>query len=272
MGKSVFFITACLLAALTAMSQAEPASQAKSFTVFDNLHYVGKPDASRLAKFGIVNCNIIYEGSIWKGGKKNPNVGKLPDENAYKQIVRKKSRQPGPVAIDIEGLYLSGKPEVVEPRFTLFTTLTRWTQEAAPGRLVGWYGHGLFPEHPGKNYRKEASLLAKTVNAFFPSMYTFNDDRAAWKKKAESLVAAAHKIAPGKPVYFYIWPQYHGGTQKALQFLSGDYWLWQLKTAKKAGADGVVMWSSGKPVWNPNAAWWKATLKFLKGNKTSKSR
>ena len=261
-------VSVCCFFSLTAKS-APQQSQAKSFTVFDNLHFVERPDT---AQFGIANCNIVYGYGRYapkdlqdRKSQKIPAANELKDP--FQKAVREAAQKPGPVVLDIEQFYFKGKPEVVKSRFDLFVNLTRWAQEAAPGRAIGWYGHGLFPNPPGAQYGQEASQLATTVNAFFPSMYTFNDDRAAWEKKARSLVAEAHKIAPGKPVYFYIWPQYHNGTPKGLQFLSGDYWLWQLETARKVGADGVVMWSSGKPAWNPNTEWWKATLKFLKESK-----
>jgi hypothetical protein len=234
---------------------------AGSFQVLDNLHYAKKPD---LTADGVPNCNIVYEGYIWKGGSKSPDFGSMPDETAYKKAVKDHSVKPGPIVIDIETLRLSGKPDVVEPHFKLFTTLVKWTHESAPGRLVGFYGHGLFPEQPGKEYQTQAKALADAVDAFFPSMYTFNDDRPTWAAKARKLVADAHAIAPGKPVLFYIWPQYHEGSPRALELLDGDHWEFELKTAQESGADGVVLWSSGKPEWSDNAPWWVSTQKFLK--------
>lgn len=256
------------------------AQPAKSFTVFDNLHYAEKPDT---ATFGIANCNIIY-GHLWPAPKRIkttaptvPGDSQLNDdaplpnalmEPAFKAEAEKCGQKPGPIVLDFEAHQLSGKPELVLPHFAAYESLVRWTKEAAPGHLVGYYGHGLFPEQPGKRYQAEAAKLADLVDAFFPSMYVFGDDRAAWQKKAAALVAQAHRLAPGKPVCFYLWPQYHEGSPKALQFVSGDYWLWQLETARKVGADGVVMWSSNSPAWNPEAEWWQATLKFLKEVKT----
>ena len=84
------------------------------------------------------------------------------------------------------------------------------------------------------------------------------------QEKLQSLIAKAHQIAPGKPVYPYLWAQYHEGAPKALEFLDGDYMKFQLETARDCGADGVVMWSSSKPAWN-DAPWSKALLKFVAG-------
>jgi hypothetical protein len=241
-------------------AEQKPRSTARlrTFTVYDNLGYGGKPDTTPL---GLLNCNIIYQGRIiWKDGNRTNLV---PDEAAFKALVRDKARKPGPIVIDIEGVPLSGERKQVAKHLRLFLDLVKWAHEAVPGCVVGYYGHGLFPEKPGKEYAAEAKQLAAAVDAFFPSMYTFNDSRDAWTKKLESLVEEAHRIAPGKPVYPYVWPQYHEGTPKALQFISGDYWSFQLNTARECGADGVVFWSSSKVRWPDNAEWWQATLRFM---------
>jgi hypothetical protein len=247
------------IAAGLARAGEPSSSRASSFTIFDNMFYPKKPS---LVADGFKDCNIVYAGYVWQGAEKSPTYGDMPDEATYKKTVQAHSTKPGPVVLDFETLRLSGKPELVEAHFKLFMTLVKWTHEAAPGHVVGFYGHGLFPEQPAKEYAQQARQLADAVDAFFPSMYTFTEDRDGWKKKAEGLLQQAHQIAPGKPVYFYIWPQFHGGTH---EFLKGDQWAFELQTARDIGADGVVFWSSSKsPPWDVNAPWWQETLKFLK--------
>ena len=249
------FVCAITAAAATA-DAAAPASRPSAFVVFDHLSNAGKPD---LTRDGLAGCNIVYGP-----GRKGADYGKMPEEAAYKATVRARVTRPGPVVLDFEGLKLSGKPEVVAAHFDLFLTLVRWTHEAAPGRVVGFYGHGLFPEEPGKEYAADAAKLAGAVDAFFPSMYTFDANRDKWKAKADQLLRQARAIAPGKPVYFFLWPQLHDGNHDVLP---ADQWTFELETARDLGADGVVLWSSGtkmSPPWDPAAPWWQATLAFMK--------
>jgi hypothetical protein len=60
--------------------------------------------------------------------------------------------------------------------------------------------------------RLYAQELARHVDAFFPSMYTFDDNQGAWARRAQSEAAEDRALAAGKPVFFYLWPQYHDGT------------------------------------------------------------
>ena len=235
---------------------------ARPFVVFDNMAYAKKPD---LSSNGLVPSCVIYDRSEWKTARA---AGQLPDEAAFKQLVRSRSAgKPGPVVIDIEYAFLSqtrGTTDAeVKNHFKLFIALAKWAREAAPGHLVGYYGHGLFPEEPGKEYAKETQQFIDAVDAFFPSMYVHGNQTAAqWKEKMQALIARARELAPGKPIYPYVWPQYHEGGPKALEFVDGDYMKFQLETAQQCGADGVVFWSSNKPVWK-DTPWLRALLQFI---------
>lgn len=235
---------------------------AKPFVVFDNMFYSGKPD---LVRDGLIPSSVIYDRAAWK---RAIVAGRLPDEASFKEQVRNRAAgHPGPVVIDIEYVYLSqthGTTDAeVKNHFKLFITLAQWAHEAAPGHLVGYYGHGLFPQEPGKQYAAETKKLIAAVDAFFPSLYVHGNQTAAqWKEKLQSLVAKARKIAPGKPVYPYLWPQYHEASPKAPKFVSGEYMKFQLQTARDCGADGVVIWSSSSFAWK-DRPWFHALLKFV---------
>jgi len=229
--------------------------------VFDNLSYANKPD---LSGAGLIPSTVIYKRGEMKSAIA---AGRLPDEAQFKETVKKRAAgRPGPIVIDIERLYLSqthGATDAeVRFRFKLFITLVQWTHEAAPGHLVGYYGHGLFPEEPGKEYAAETRDLIAAVDAFFPSMYVHGSQtRAQWTEKMQYLMQQAREIAPGKPVYPYLWPQYHEGGPKALEFVDGNYWKYQLETVHNFGADGVILWS-GTQAWK-DAPWWQVTLRFV---------
>jgi hypothetical protein len=246
------------------------AQASKPFVVFDNMFYAHKPD---LAGAGLIRSSVIYPHTEWKAAIA---AGQLPDEASFKNAVKDRAAGcPGPVVIDIEYVYLSQTHHAtdaeVKKHFRLFITLAKWAREAAPGHLVGYYGHGLFPEEPGAEYAAETKELVAAVDAFFPSLYTFgNKTPEQWKEKLQALMSKAHQIAPGKPVYPYLWAQYHEGPAKALEYLDGDLMKFELETARDCGADGVVMWSSSRFPWK-DGPWCKELLKFVAEKPVCKS-
>jgi hypothetical protein len=70
----------------------------RSFPVYDNMFYVGKPDTK---KYGLISSNIIDEGHIWPHGQ---NYGVLPSRSAFDAIVAAHMANPGPIVLDIEKL------------------------------------------------------------------------------------------------------------------------------------------------------------------------
>ncbi|HEY4414351.1 MAG TPA: hypothetical protein VGO57_01565 [Verrucomicrobiae bacterium] len=238
------------------------ATTAKPFQVFDNMFYAGKPD---FTTNGIIPSCVVYETKELKDAVAS---GQLPDEATFKEKIRTlSSGHPGPIVIDIEYAYLSKVKKTtdadVRNHFKLFITLAHWAHEAAPGHLVGYYGHGLFPEEPGKEYAAETKELLGAMDAFFPSLYSHgNQSPAQWKAKLQILVQQARQLAPDKPIYPYVWAQYHEGGPKALEFLDADYMKFQLETAQACGVDGVVFWSSRKPAW-VDRPWAHAMVDFV---------
>jgi hypothetical protein len=224
-----------------------------AFPVYDNMFYSGQPET---ATAGLVKCNILYQIAIWPKGR---DMSVLPDKAAYQQLVRQHSVNPGPFVIDIEKLPLKG--EAAEHNLAILSTLADWAREVLPGKPIGFYGYNTL-SNISKSRIPLAKQLAAHVDVFFPSMYTFNDDQPAREAKMKAEADEDHMLGPGKPLYFYLWPQYHDKTPKAFQFVSSDYWRFQLDNAKKYG-DGVVIWSSSKFAWNDATGWWEATIKFV---------
>jgi hypothetical protein len=264
MVKRIFVAVPILIASILTFclnSPGEPSAESgrKSFVVYDNM--VGNKNRPDVQESGLENCNIIY-------GDGNQKIESTTSEETFKALVTARAKKPGPIVIDIEKLPLAGAAADVQPHFQLFLKLVRWAHEAAPGRVIGYYGEaaGLFPAKVGKAYQADAKKLADVVDAFFPSMYVSSDDRDLWNSKARKLLADAHAMEPGKPVYFYLMPYYHEGSPKAGQYIDGDFWSFQLKQSQQLGADGAVIWMASKLPWTP-AEWWPATLKFVDGMK-----
>ena len=274
LGVTVAFSAANLAATPNASNEGETknAASGKKFVVFDNMN-LGQPDTKHL---GMLPINCFDERGLRrpdsKAGKDLGNEdfleGKLPDKDKFLALIRNHAeKNPGPICMDFEKIFLKDK-RTVKKRVHVFVTLAQWAKEAAPGRLVGYWGEGgdrLFPEDPGKN-REEVKPLTEAVTAFFPNFYVWHDTtREGWHKQLKETMALANKIAPKKPVYIYLSPTYYGGKNKGKR-IEGDFWQFQLESAKKCGADGVVIWgfARDRTKWDNDAPWWQQTLQFMK--------
>ncbi|MGE0803770.1 MAG: hypothetical protein AB7G13_05685 [Lautropia sp.] len=116
------------------------------------------------------------------------------------------------------------------------------------------------------------------VDALCPPLYTFYGaadpetetarHRAfidQWKLFATRTIAQARRIGGGRPVYAFVWPQYHvGGSFKDFRFIPAEYWREQLETLK-AQADGIILWGgwnfekNEQLDWDADAPWWQVT-------------
>jgi hypothetical protein len=227
----------------------------KPFPVYDNMFYRGKP---KTTPYGLVPSNILYENKIWPNPR---DVGELPKRDAFLDLVRKAIANPGPLVLDIEEVSLRTPSEVARHNAMTLATLADWAHEVAPGKIIGYYGTNTLTDIPQSNFAA-AQGLARHVDAFFPPLYTFDDDRPRWEKRAKVSLAQCRDLDPRKPVYFYLWPQYHQGTPKALRYVDADYWKFQLEMAREYG-DGIVLWSRSSDQWDPRSGWWDATQQFL---------
>ena len=228
----------------------------RRFPVYDNMSYIGKPDTK---KHGLIPSNIIDEGRIWPHGQ---NYGVLPSRRAFAAIVAANMANPGPIVLDIEKLPLKGSPDTLRQHLHVLATLADWTRADAPGKIVGYYGYNTLTGVPPEN-RSYALQLARHVDAFFPSMYTFDDDRGEWATRAKTEAAEDRGLAAGKPLFFYLWPQYHDKTPKQFQYIDATYWKFQLDTAYR-DADGIVLWGPSRFHWDETSGWWAATVEFIR--------
>jgi Hyaluronidase len=240
---------------------------AQQFPVFDATGYTDKPG---LTQYGLKPITVAYPAFMWDKPNWDDKTT-LPDKAKLQHYVDL-AKPSGILVIDIEHWPISGSGAAQSVK--QFQTVLQWAKASDPSLKVGFYGimpqrdywSPNQPTHPEKmtawkQNNTGLEPLASQVDIIFPSLYTFYDDQAGWKKYAIQNIAEARRIAPGKPVYVFLWPQMHSA---AGNFLPADYWTMELQTAKQY-ADGAVIWCcTGRPKWDDNAAWWKATLTFLK--------
>jgi hypothetical protein len=255
-----------------ASSSTTPASQ--TFIVFDGTLYKQKPD---LSQYGIRPITILYEDRFWPSGQSSTN---LPDQGIVRALAAEVASSLSPVVIDIERWPVTGSPSLVQSSVTQYRTVLQWFREAAPGLRIGLYGTVPVPDYwraiqgttsaDFKAWQQDndrLTLIAAAVDTLFPSLYTFYADRQGWVAYAIAQISEARRKASGKPVYVFIWPQYHESNQLlGGQFLDADYWELELLTARQY-ADGVVIWggwgNSGPQAWDENASWWLVTKSLL---------
>jgi hypothetical protein len=257
--KTVFFIISLLAGSWPATAQTRA-----PFKLFEAMNFAGGPD---FRSFGFEHLTIADPHVL---GKDIPDAGQvqqalaLPRSNEY-------------LNIDIESWPVEGPDQASS--IAKYQKTLRSFRKADPRVKLGLYAvlpirdHWRAIGHEGavelddwkQQNTRIASTLVPHVDALFPSLYTFYGDKDAWVAYAQANIGEARRISQGKPVYCFLWPQFH----KTKAFLPSDYWYAQLDTCRKL-ADGIVIWGTmrggprdGPAKWDEKAEWWQATLRFL---------
>jgi hypothetical protein len=260
----------------SAVFPANCMAQASGFPVFEALLYANMPD---LRRSGVKPLRIAYQSDMWDAGDKREGV---PSTAHIRKFVQEEA--PGSqLVIDIEHWPLTGPAATVQESVGKYIETLRRFREAAPSWKLGFYSmvpHRdywraiLLPNAPRyRQWQRENDAIrriAEHVDILFPSLYTFYTDQRGWVRYAEANLREARRIAPGKPVYCFLWPQYHDSTRRAYQFMPVGYWKLQLQTCRRL-ADGIVIWGgvgkdgrmTGWLPWDDRAPWWKATVEFV---------
>lgn len=251
---------------------AKPANRA--FRMFNALAYANQPD---MARFGLEPIHIVDRG-IWREGAPRTSA---PDPALVRQTLDALPDDDAPVVLDFEDYDFGGGPVKAEAALSGLRRLLRSFKAAAPDREIGLYGY--LPQRdywraiakPGsaeygawQAENNHSRRLSASVDILFPSIYTFYDDQAGWKKYAEAQICEARRMSD-KPVYVFLWPEVHNRGYGSDRPLSADYWRLQLETARRL-ADGVVLWGgwdirANKPrQFDPSAGWWRETVNFAR--------
>lgn len=264
-------------AVMIPLVDAQSPQEQKPFVVFDGTLYADKPD---LAQYGIQPITITYVSQL--GSEWFKDATRLPDRDTVQRIAREAHAKSGHVVIDIEHWPLKGDSARVQNSISKYITVLQWFKEAAPGVAVGYYGSPPLRDYwrainsPASKELQSLTEdndrlqpLAGAVDILFPSLYTFYTDQGAWVRYAYGQIAQARRSANGKPIYVFLWPQYHDSNRElAGNYLPADYWRLELETVKQY-ADGIVIWGgwgkNNRPAkWEDDAPWWKVTKEFMK--------
>jgi hypothetical protein len=247
-----------------------------------------------------IRAAFLVQDGFWARGADGAWDKSKPDERATRATAWLLARKGVPVVIDIEHWPVDirhADEATVRQSLRKLAQLADWIHDERPGVKLGFYGIPPIRDYwtpvlyesarrdgqkvdekrraEYERWLKANALIMESlkdhVDYVFPSLYTFYDDPAAWAIYAEANVAEARKA--GKPVYPFVWMQYHGSNPKLDQhWLPRDVWRQELELCRRT-ADGLVIWgcgrtnSEGKYVispWDEQAAWWQETLDFTK--------
>jgi hypothetical protein len=255
--------------------QLSAAGVSRQFMVFDATLYRNKPS---LREYDVHPLSILYEDRFWPPGSPHSD---LPPEELVRSLAKHVRITPEPVVIDIERWPLKGNDSTVRSTIGKILLLLSWLRSEAPNVKLGFYGTLPLPDYwrairdsassEHRSWQRDNDRLddiGDRVDALFPSIYTFYPDRQGWVEYAVAQLTEARRKAKGKPVYAFLWPQYHESNFLAgLWPLEPDYWELQLNTVYQY-ADGVVIWggwgSQGPEAWDEEAPWWQVTQRFLR--------
>lgn len=268
---------ALALSCLVAIALAQPAAAA-CFKVLDATLYAGKPD---LKQYGIEHVTLVEPPRWWKAANADASGRHAATAQNAKQLIG----NPETVIIDLE-LPVGRSSPAAEQNIQQYLDVIDAMREGGYERPLSFYGtlplrdYWRAQKGPGSPAYREwqadndrVAVIVPKVSALYPSLYTFFPDQAAWVRYAEANVAEARRIGQGRPVYPFLWPQYHDSAHAlAYQYLPPDYWMKQLTTMAHI-ADGLVIWggwdmqNKRAEDWDDKAPWWQATLAFIKNQR-----
>jgi hypothetical protein len=180
------------------------------------------------------------------------------------------------IVLNIERLPVVGADATVQKSIDVLIEAVTSAKSVAPAAKFGYYSlipnRDFFRAIQGKNSAKyhawqaendRLKAVATVVDFTCPSLYTFYDDVPSWKTFAIEQIDEARRLAPGKPVFPFVWPRFHESNKKlANAYIPAGFWTAQLALVK-AKADGLVLWGGYQENWNEGAAWWSATKNFI---------
>ena len=247
-----------------------------SFKLFDNIRYSGKPRSSEL---GLHPCKILYQGAF-----KIPDSGALPSESHIKNLSDSTDDQLVVLDIEHEEWISKNNWSFHSGAVEKFVKVAEWWRSSKPSnQMFGFYGvttaRNVWDALAGPGKRNhdwwqgvndQAKPIVNAVDCVFPTIYAFHDDIPTWQKYAKANIEEARRTSGGRPVYPYIWPQFHSSAVNETPrraHIPAKHWRAQLETCAEY-ADGAVIWtlsSETKTVpWSKVPPFWAETEKFLK--------
>lgn len=222
--------------------------------ILDGLLYKNKPD------LGLHSLQFINERDVLDGLNINSKFKPKLKENREKILV-----------IDVESIdtqdETSGEYKgdfELSDGMRVYEDIAAHIRTEAPHIRYGFYMVLPQRRYWNRNYIWKArndyfKPLSKMVDIIFPSLYAFYDDIQGWKDYAIDNINEAKKY--NRPVYPFLWPQYHNASSRPGEYIEPDYWRAQVETCL-THADGLVLWGGYNEEWNDQAPWWQIVKEY----------
>ncbi len=270
---TLVFILLGILNVTSAQCWLEDKITGKKFKIFNALLYKDLPNMQDMC---IQDINVVYAWKFFpRGHKKNPYA--MPSNDAINKVANNAKKQDLLTVIDIEHWGLKNKNDA-EKSVKNYTDVVKQLKKQLPELKIGYYGvvpivdfsraksdvvKSKYMSWVKDNNRVKP--IANIVDAAFPSLYTINSNSKSWLSRAKAHIGEARRLAKNKPVYPFVWPNYHrqGGRYPKGYEVEKKYWRLQLEFLRK-NADGIVLWGGYKQTFNSRMEWWRETQEFLK--------
>lgn len=263
----------------------------QEFQIFDVSVYRDKPEVLREMT---EEASVVYAGELFPGlSGAERNADTIASEAVVREIAADLPEYEL-VVIDIEfyPVQMRHSDKEVAAAVDKLLTILEWMRSERPELKMSFYGvvpsrswPAAYPAHgPGSEYyakwaahNDRLQALADASDFLAPSLYTLYSkdlqDRPAyvfWENYIRRNIAEARRLAKGKPVYPFMWPQYHPSNSEGLagQYLSGKDWRFQLDLVNEI-ADGIMLWGGPTPF--AAEQWWEATRSFINDRSCSGS-
>jgi hypothetical protein len=252
----------------------EDRESGQRFRIFEAFKYSGKPDLEDLC---IEPLNVLYAWNFFPRGPKRGDLT-LPEARTVAGAIERARETDLVTVIDIEHWPLKlTDEETARASVRNYLTVFRQMKDALPNLTIGFYGVVPVIEFARARAARDdvryaawaaentrAQGIADAVDALFPSLYTINPRPDEWVAAADGQLSEARRLAPGKPVYPFVWPNYHpqGGRYPLGTEVEPEYWRVQLEYLRR-NADGVVLWGGNKLSWREDMPWWTETRAFI---------
>ncbi len=251
-----------------------PPAPEKPFVVLDETAFLNKPD---LSVYGVIKkTRLIYTPSFWKAGEDKQALP--PKPRVIEFVSGKYADYKDTLIVDIEHWSLRTS---LGPSVSKYVTVLGWMRSAAPAAKLGLYGRPpmpdarraqLLPSDPAyrawQSQNDQLMPIALALDVLTPVLYTANDDTGFWLRNATGQVVESKRLGGGKPIYPFLNPAYHtvaAPPHLRRKLIPKAFFLLQLQTLKKLGADGAIIWYPKKTTpWDETAPWWLATKEFLR--------
>ena len=252
----------------------------KPFTVYREFFFTGQPPDSYFDSLGMKRSHGIYESEVTGG---QPPVKEEFMRSTARAVTPLPSARECIIWYDIE--YLSTDVEQVgitqaQKNADTLAKFITWAKTEEPKLKVGVYS--LTPVADiyivsrfdlRKKWNDATKRLADAVDFLCPSLYLYYPEgQIPYAKYALPQVKEAQRLGKGKKIFPFISPGYHPAGSLADSYASREVWSNVLKTVKKSGADGCIIFAGkgamggqyGEWARADTSGWWQATKDFMR--------